>query len=63
MKQYMAGLYWYTVLVIIVAIAIGICVHYSSAYLSEQIRKLIIILSFFLILGITTYPGNLKHDE
>jgi hypothetical protein len=64
MQQYMAGivgLCWYTVFVIFVAIAICAGVHWSSLYLSEQIRKLIIVLSLFAIIGVTTYTGELKQ--
>lgn len=58
MQHCMYGLYWYTIFVIIAAFSIAIAVHYSTMHFSENIRKLIIILSLFAIIGITAYPGD-----
>jgi hypothetical protein len=66
MQQYMAGiagLCWYTVFVIFVASIICVSVHYSALHFSEQMRKLIIILSLFAIIGATTYTGELKKTD
>lgn len=56
MQSAMATLGMYTVAVLIVVVLVGILVHYSAAHFSENLRKLIIISSFFLILGISTRP-------
>lgn len=58
MQRAMATLGLYTVIVFIVALALGSVIHYSAAHFSDNIRKLIIILSFFIILGISTYAGD-----
>jgi uncharacterized membrane protein len=58
-----AGLCWYTVFVIAVAVAICLGVHYSASYFSEQLRKIIIIVSLFTFLGVTTYTGELKKTH
>ena len=66
MQQYMAGivgLCWYTVFVIFMALVICVSVHYSALHFSEQMRKLIIILSLFAIIGTTTYTGGLKKTN
>jgi glucan phosphoethanolaminetransferase (alkaline phosphatase superfamily) len=56
----MATHYWYTIFVIIVAVAILFIVNYSATHFSEFLRKLIIILSLFTIIGTVTYPGDPK---
>lgn len=59
----MAGLYWYTIFVVVVAISICVAVHYASHNLSDNIRKLIIILSIFAILGVTTHRSAFCESD
>lgn len=54
----MASMGLYAFVVILVAFLIGEAINYSASHFAENLRKLIIVLSLFLFLGICMHPGD-----
>lgn len=56
-------IWWYTLAVIILSIAVAILFNYSAEHFSENIRKLVVILSFFTIFGVCLVPVEDKEKN
>ena len=54
----MATMGIYVAFAILVALAIAVSVVYSAIHCSLHTHKIIIILSFFLFLGVSIHPGD-----